>query len=69
LQNDVISENICLVATDFGISNVYLMGVIEVLEDSPELLAQFNLPEGDSPVNAKAFRYSNESKDEYTMWK
>lgn len=52
-----IIENMLLAAADLGVGSVYLMGIIGILNNSPDLIKKLDAPEGFRPVSAVALGY------------
>ncbi len=55
-----IVENMHLAATDLGLGSVYLWGFLTAVTTDEELLKEFKLPEGFTPVSALALGYPTE---------
>ena len=59
-----IVENMALAAVDMGLGTCHIWGAIRVLNESPELLAKLDMPEGFTPCCAGIF---GKSDDKYEI--
>lgn len=55
-----IVENMALAAVELGLGTCHIWGAIRVLNESPELLAKLDMPEGFTPCCAGIFGYTDE---------
>lgn len=66
----LIAQNICLAATDLGLSTVVLKSIPNRLLENDDLLSDLNLPTGYKPIIACALGYAKEgaiSPKEHTL--